>query len=351
MAKFKQKAFMVGGATVPVGTGALIDLPVASLSNHTPITLPVHVIHGRRSGPVMFISAAIHGDEILGVEIIRRLLATKALAGLRGTLLCVPIVNAFGFISQSRYLPDRRDLNRSFPGSATGSLAGQLAHLFMKEIVARSDIGIDLHTGAVNRSNLPQLRGDFTRDKLYELACAFGAPIALNSKIREGSLRHAAAKRKIPVLLYEAGEALRLDEISIRVGFKGILNLMRHQGMLAGRSTAAGQTYQPMLASASRWVRSPTAGLLRAYKSLGSVVEKGETIGQVANPYDATTADVTAPFGGVIIGRTNISVVNQADALFHIAELAAPGEALEDRIASITSELHGDPIFDEDEVV
>lgn len=151
-------AFELGGAQVPPGTRRTIDLPVSSLSDHTPVSMAVHVVNGRKPGPVMFVSAAIHGDEVTGVEIVRRLLRTPSLERMAGTLLAVPIVNTFGFLNHSRYLPDRRDLNRCFPGSAEGSLGARLAHIFLSQIVARSDFGIDLHSAAVQRSNLPQIR-------------------------------------------------------------------------------------------------------------------------------------------------------------------------------------------------
>ena len=345
----KRKAFQIGSSEVLSGQRVCIDLPVANLSNHTPITLPVHVLHGTRDGPTMFVSAAIHGDEVLGVEIIRRLLASKSLKSLRGTLLCVPIVNAFGFISQQRYLPDRRDLNRSFPGTSNGSLAGQLAHLFLNEVVLRSDLGIDLHTGAINRSNLPQLRGDFSKPELRQYARTFGAPIALHSRLREGSLRGAAEAAGVPVLLYEAGEALRLDEVAIRVGLKGILNLMQNCAMISERRSGRPKA-APMFSRSSKWIRAPMAGLFSAHRALGAVVSEGETIGQVMNPYDGTMEAVTARFDGVIIGRTNISVVNQADALFHIATVR-DHETVEERVELITNQLSGDPIFDDDEIV
>ena len=153
-----RQAFTIGGMTVEAGQRRLVDLPVSKLSNHTPVTLPVHVLHGHRPGPTMFLSAAIHGDELNGVEIIRRVLRTLQPGNIAGTLLCVPVVNAYGFIGRSRYLPDRRDLNRSFPGSAGGSLAARLAYLFLTEVVQRCQFGIDLHTAAVHRVNLPQIQ-------------------------------------------------------------------------------------------------------------------------------------------------------------------------------------------------
>ena len=340
--------FRIGGVLVRPGSRALIDLPVAMLSNHTPVTLPVHVLHGRREGPVVFINAAIHGDEVIGIEIIRRLLSTK-LHGLRGTLLLVPIVNAFGFIAQTRYLPDRRDLNRCFPGSEKGSLAGQIAHLFLKEVVAKADLGIDLHTGAINRSNLPQLRGDFTTAKLRELAEAFGPPVILHSKLREGSLRHAACELGVNMLVYEAGEALRLDELSVRAGMRGILRVLYAMGMTNIKATPR-RPISPVYSGSSRWTRADDGGLFSAYKTLGDSIAIGDVLGVVTNPYDGTAVEVKATHTGVIIGRTNISVVNSADALFHIAQVAQPVQA-EDRIEEISDVLDGDPIFDDDEIV
>ncbi|MFP4328899.1 MAG: succinylglutamate desuccinylase/aspartoacylase family protein, partial [Paracoccaceae bacterium] len=188
----QRDGFELGGALIAPGTRRTVDLPVSILSDHTPVTMSVHVIHGRRPGPVVFVSAAIHGDEVIGVEIVRRLLRAQPLRGMSGTLLAVPIVNTYGFLSHSRYLPDRRDLNRVFPGHPSGSLASRLAHLFMEEIVSRSDLGIDLHSAAIRRVNLPQIRLTPGNARLAELGRAFGAPVMMTSKLREGSLRMAA---------------------------------------------------------------------------------------------------------------------------------------------------------------
>ena len=199
--------FAIGGHAVAAGSRATIDLPVSVLSDHTPVSLSVHVVRGRRPGPTMFVSAAVHGDEVIGVEIVRRLLRTASLKNMKGTLLAIPIVNSFGFMNHSRYLPDRRDLNRSFPGSPTGSLAARLAHIFMQEIVAQSDIGIDLHSAAIHRTNLPQIRVTPSKPDTMELAEVFGAPLTMTSKIRPGSLREAAQVHGVDILLYEQAKA------------------------------------------------------------------------------------------------------------------------------------------------
>jgi predicted deacylase len=296
------------------------------LHTRVPVQMPVWVIHGRRPGPRLFISAAIHGDELNGIEIIRRVRA-RPLKGLQGTLLLVPVVNVFGLLQHSRYLPDRRDLNRSFPGSERGSLAARLAHLFMAEIVERCTHGIDLHTGAVHRSNLPQIRAQLDDAETRALALAFGAPVVLDSRLRDGSLREAAAEKGIPTLIYEAGEALRFDEMSIRVGVAGIVEVMRTLGMLRRKPGARARPAQPVIADGSHWVRTPAGGILRTAIRLGQRVSTGELLGRVSDPFGADEVRVDAPHEGIIIGRNSLPLVNEGDALFHVARVARPGEA------------------------
>lgn len=297
----------------------------------------------------MFVSAAIHGDELNGVEIIRRLLRTLNSQSINGTLLCVPVVNVFGFISRSRYLPDRRDLNRSFPGSATGSLAARLAHLFLSEIVKRSQVGIDLHTAAVHRINLPQIRCVFRkRPRVQELGRAFGAEVMLESPERPGSLREAARAAGVDVLSYEGGEGLRFDEFAIRAGVDGITGVMLKMEMLdvaEGVEPLAAERRVPVLINASSWLRSPEGGVFRTTKRIGDGVSVGEVVGHVANPYEDTAVEVRSPRRGIIIGRTTLPIVNMGDALLNIGW---SGE-LSDR-ASPEREVLDEP-FDEDEVV
>ena len=312
-------AFEIGGQRIAPGERRLVNLPLSALSNRTPMDLPVSVIHGRGEGPTLFVSAALHGDELTGVAICRQLLASKALAVGRGTLLIVPIVNAFGFISHSRYLPDRRDLNRSFPGSARGSLAAQLAHLFLGEVVARSQYGIDLHSAAVNRSNLPQIRVDSGDERAMELAMAFGAPIIVHSGLREGSLRRTAQERGVPVIVYEAGEGLRVDEFSLKVGVQGVLRVMAHLGMTRRRAGRHGPA--PVLSANSRWVRADESGLFRPFHDIGDHVTLGQKLGVVSDPYSERETPLLASCEGLIIGRANVPAVNQGDALFHIARI------------------------------
>ncbi len=308
----------IGGVLVEAGERKSVDLEAGRLYTHAPTTLPVQIICGRKAGPVMFVSAAIHGDELNGVEIIRRLLKAPILGKLRGTLVAVPIVNLHGFIDKSRYLPDRRDLNRSFPGSEQGSLAGRIADLFMREIVSQCTHGIDLHTGAIHRSNLPQIRANLDDSTVLSMAQAFGTPVILNSAIRDGSLRAAAMQKQIPILLYEAGEALRLDEFSIRGGVEGIIRVMRLLDMLPpGRRKPP---KEPIVARSSSWIRAPDSGLFRAYVDLGERVVRGETVlGMVSDPFGEREQEIRAPFSGLVIGRLKLPLVNEGDAIYHVA--------------------------------
>jgi len=309
----------INGVTVKPGTRVSIDLPTGRLYTHTPLTVPVHVVSGKKAGPRLFISAAIHGDEINGVEIIRRFLKLPALKRLHGTIIAIPIVNVHGLINHSRYLPDRRDLNRSFPGSEKGSLAARLANTFMKEIVEKSTHGIDLHTGAIHRDNLPQIRANLDDEETDRLARAFNAPVIISSNLRDGSLRESASEYGIPMLLYEAGEALRFDEVSIRAGVKGIVNVMRELEMLPPSRSTRKKHIEPVVARSSYWVRAPDSGILRAMIPLGARVKKNTLLGVVADPFGETEANVKAQYGGIVIGKSNLPLVNEGDALYHIA--------------------------------
>jgi predicted deacylase len=313
----QNKSIKIGDSVVKPGERATIELPVADLYTTTPLNMAVQVICGRRAGPTLFVSAAVHGDELNGVEIIRRLLKHKALRSLRGTLLAIPIVNVHGFLNQSRYLPDRRDLNRSFPGSAKGSVAARLAHTFHKQILFRSDFGIDLHTGAINRFNLPQVRANLDDQKTMELARAFGAPVIINANTRDGSLRACAGELGLPMLIYEGGEALRFDDLSIRGGVRGVINVMRTIGMLPEARTK--KNLRPVMARTTSWVRAPVSGIVSDKLELGSSVVKGQRLATVSDPLGDDVENVVAPLDGIIIGRSNLPLAHEGDALFNIA--------------------------------
>ena len=338
--KATRAPFEIGGVSVAPGSRATVNLPISVLFDHTPMTLTVRVVHGREPGPVLLVCAAVHGDEINGVEVIRRLLRMTSLGKLRGTLVAVPVVNTFGFLNQTRYLPDRRDLNRSFPGSPKGSLTSQLAHLFNTQVVAKCTHGIDLHTGAIHRTNFPQIRAVLTDPSVRKMAQAFGVPLLLNAKLRPGSLRSVGGNYGIPFLVYEAGEALRYDGTSIRAGFRGVVNVMRYLDMLPpprreerradllDREASVPPKAQ-VIAQSSIWVRAPAGGLLRDPVRLGAVVEPGTRLGVIADPLGNAEVRIVSDISGVVIGKTNLPVVNQGDGLFNIAQVSDPDSALE----------------------
>lgn len=319
-------ALRIGETLITPGHRYSIELPVAQLYTHAPLTMPVRVIAGKKAGPVVFVAAALHGDEINGVEIIRRLLRLPALKRLRGTLIAVPIVNVHGFIQRTRYLPDRRDLNRSFPGHPTGSLASRIAHGFVEEIVARCDFGIDLHTGAVHRTNLPQVRSNLDQDGNRELAYAFGAPLILDSKPAAGTLREYTTDNDIPLLLYEAGEALRFDEACIRIGLRGIVNVLRKLDMLP-QPNRPSRARAPVIASSSQWVRAEGSGVLRTVAGLGEEVEKDQVLGYLSDTLGESETQLLAPSSGLVIGKLNLPLVFEGEAVFHIARTRQAGAA------------------------
>lgn len=319
MAKAKKRdAIEIGGISVKPGSRQSIDVPLPSFYTHSSVNMPVHVVHGRRPGPVLLVSAAIHGDEITGVEIVRRLLTYKFIERIRGTLIAIPVVNVYGFVSNSRYLPDRRDLNRSFPGSESGSMASRLAHVLMTEIIQHCTHIVDLHSGAVNRENLPQIRAKISDEPEIEaLARAFGVPVILDSNLLEGSFRAAAHQMGKPMLVYEAGEALRFNEVAIRAGVKGVLNVMAALDMrLKNQPRRIPAT---MIANTSRWTRAPQSGILRALVATGSRIQAGDTLAYVNDPLGENNSEIIAETDGIVIGKTNLPLVFAGEAVFNIA--------------------------------
>lgn len=315
-----QAAIRIGDNSIRPGQRQTVDLPIARLYTHAEMTMPVHVVHGRKEGPRLFVCASIHGDEINGAEVIRRLLKLKLLDRLHGSLLAIPIVNVYGYVGHSRYLPDRRDLNRSFPGTEKGSLSGRLAHLFMDKIVTHCTHGLDLHSGSNHRQNLPQIRAGLEDPETARMARAFGAPVIIESRMRDGSLREAVRERGIPMLVYEGGEAMRFDEVAILMGVRGIVAVMREIGMLP-RRRGAKPHFEPLVAKSTTWVRAPMSGILPWRVALGTHVSKGQVVATVADPFGEREAKVLAPVSGVVIGRLNLPMAHAGDALFNIASL------------------------------
>lgn len=307
----------IADTTVEPGQRRRLEIPVTRLPTETGLSVPVEVVNGSRPGPRLWLSAAVHGDELNGVEIIRRVLEELDTNHLSGTVIAVPIVNVFGFIQQSRYLPDRRDLNRSFPGSQRGSLASRLAHLFMSEIVSRCTHGIDIHTGSNHRTNLPQIRADLRNAETRRCAEAFHAPVMIDAHTRDGSLREAAAKRGIHALLYEAGQPLRFDPEAIQLGVDGVMRVLVSLEMW-DHSPAPPDT-RPLIATKTTWIRARRSGILRRKVALGEWVERRQTLGTIADAFGDDRVPVTTQNRGLVVGHTNNPLVYQGDGIVHLA--------------------------------
>lgn len=315
MLEVRNDPISVGATTIPPGRKIRLELPFATLSTGSTASLPVAVINGRSTGPNVWISGAVHGDELNGVEIVRRVMRQLDAKSLRGAVIAVPIVNPLGFIHESRYMPDRRDLNRSFPGSPRGSSASRLAHLFMTEIVAQCVVGIDCHTATGNRINVPQIRTDTDDPDTLQLARAFGAQFTIHARLRDGSLREAATSRGIKVLLLEAGQAHRFDDFAITAGVNGILRTLRSMKMIEGRLPAGKKTE---VIRKTRWVRARRGGLATVYPKLGERVDAGQTIAEISDAFGYRPAPVKASATGWVIGKTQAPQVNPGDALVNI---------------------------------
>ncbi|MFA9428569.1 succinylglutamate desuccinylase/aspartoacylase family protein [Egicoccus sp. AB-alg2] len=286
-------------------------------------TLPMAVINGTADGPRVFVTAAVHGDELNGIAVSRGLLDRLDPATLAGVVVVVPIVNVLGVQIGSRYLPDRRDLNRSFPGSHDGSMAARIARLLVEEVIVGSDVGIDLHTAANHRTNVPQVRVDTSDRRAHDLAVAFGAPFVLDARLRPGSLREVAGDRGVSVLTYEGGGPLRFDEDAIDVALRGVLRVLQRLGMIHAAPPPAHPA--PMVLHASRWLRAHRGGLLELHVAAGDHLTPGRPLWTTVSPLGEERATHEATEEGFVIGATTLPLVQPGQAILHVA---LPGDRL-----------------------
>ncbi len=316
MTRRRRPPFEIADYHVDAGRRARLELPIARLMSGTPVALPVVVLHGREEGPTVWLSAAVHGDELCGVEIIRRVLETVTAPRLRGTIIAVPIVNVHGFNAGDRYLPDRRDLNRSFPGSSRGSLASRLAHLMMTEVISRCSLGIDLHTGSDHRVNLAQIRGDLDDAEVLRMARIFAAPVSLHSRVRDGSMREAATEAGATALLFEGGEADRFDEPAIVAGTEGVLRVLAAKELI---DEAPAPRYDTRLVRGSRWMRASRSGILHLDVALGDDVKDHQDLATIFDPFGKRLGGIRSRAAGIVIGHSQRPLVNRGDAVVHVA--------------------------------
>lgn len=310
------EAITINKHKIEPGEQKEIQLNVARLPTYTDIDLPVHVFRAKEEGPTLLLTGGLHGDELNGIEIVRRMIFKDLLMPERGSVIALPLVNVYGFIQNVRGLPDGKDINRSFPGIKGGSLARLLAYKLMNEIVPQIDYGIDFHTGGAARANYPQIRCTLDIEKNKELARAFAPPIIVNSSLIDKSFRKAAHKKGKSILVFETGESTRFDEQGIREGIEGTLRLMKYLGM---RQEAPEAGYESDIYAKSTWIRAKYAGLFQPKISLGDKVKKRQVLGYVTDPYGSESFKSVCPHDGRVIGLNYAPVVHKGDALLHLA--------------------------------
>lgn len=312
------REMVINGVKIRPGQSIQIDIAIARLPTHTLIDLPIFIERSKEEGPTVLISGGVHGDEINGIVAVRKFLEETELSLLKGTVIFIPLVNVYGFLSNSRTFPDGRDLNRSFPGSKKGSLASQIAYILTNEIIPLIDYGIDFHTGGRMLSNYPQIRVDY-KDKMgFELAKAFGTHFILNSPHIDKSFRKEAYKRRKSILVYEGGESMRLDNYAVEEAVWGTRRLLTHLGMIEDRGLTNKNT---IVLSESSWTRAKVSGIFTASVELGNEIKKGQMLAKISDPYGKVRVPIKAPYNGFIIGLNNNPVVNAGDALVHIGRI------------------------------
>ncbi|MEM8738941.1 MAG: succinylglutamate desuccinylase/aspartoacylase family protein [Planctomycetota bacterium] len=305
------------GVRVEPGQQVAIDIPVGASYAGTTINLPVFVWRGASGGgPTVSVTAAVHGDEINGTGAIRYLITQKPFELRAGTLVLVPVVNLPGFEQHARYLPDRRDLNRCFPGNPEGPLAKRMAHAFFSQIIRRCDYGLDLHTAAVRRTNFPNVRADMTRPGLAELARAFGAELIVSSRGPDGSLRRAATRAGVPTLILEAGEVWKVQPGVVEYAFRGITNCLAHLGMIDAEPTPPAYRVET---DSTQWVRAKHGGFLRFHVAPGQIVAAGDPLATNAKLTGEEQNTLTAPRDGIVVGMTTLPSVSPGDPVCHLA--------------------------------
>jgi len=312
----KSKRFNIGTTYIRPGETKDVYLKISEYFTGDPISLPIRVIRARRRGPCIFVSATVHGDELNGMGIVHDLMFGPTIRLQKGTLILAPVINIFGFESQDRYMPDRRDLNRFFPGSKTGNLTSRVANLIFNEIIKKSDYGIELHTAAQPRANFPNVRGDMKKPDVRKLATAFGAELILDGRGPDGSLRREATKAGCPTIILEAGEPLKIQEEIMQVGVRGVLNVLKYFDMLPG------EPEKPMFqvrASRSTWVRAEVGGILRYHVSLGESVAAGQRIATNSSVFGEKQNVLRSPVDGIVLSLKTLPMVKPGEPICHIA--------------------------------
>ncbi len=312
----KHKKFVILNEEIHPGKGAQLNLEVAHLHTHTPVQVPVIVERGKVDGPVVLLMAGMHGDEINGMEIIRRVIRKGYNKPTEGIIICIPVFNIFGFLNVMRVLPDGRDLNRSFPGAKNGSLASQFAYHFMKEIAPKVDYVIDFHTGSAQRNNMAQIRCVFKDNESMELARIFNPPFIIHSAYIAKSIRESMSKRGKKILLFEGGKTNSIEEGIVKEGVDGIKRFLNHLNMRSFKEV--GNHHHPVYIKEHKWLRAPNSGMFQTAVKNGDKVEVGTILGMVTDPFGKIEKRIKSPMEGYVFCINESPVVNKGDAIFHI---------------------------------
>lgn len=311
-----RKNIHINDQLIKAGESKVINLQIARLISGTEIDLPIHVFRSKKPGPVILLSGGLHGDEVNGIEIIRRIIESKVLNKLKcGSVIAIPVMNIYGFLNFSREVPDGKDINRFFPGNKKGSLASRVAYTLSRTVLEEIDFGIDFHTGGANRTNYPQIRYAAGDPKAVELAEIFNAPVSLASKMIDKSIRKEVYKMGKSMIVFEGGESMRFDEYAIREGINGAYKVLNHFKML-DENTTPNDCHD---FSTSSWRRARNSGMVKLEKESGAFIKKGDLLAIITDPFADFKTRIKAKEDGFIIGHNNAPLVNQGDALFHIA--------------------------------
>jgi len=305
----------IAGVEIQPGEFKSIDINIARLPSHTQIDTPIYVSRAEEDGPVLALIAGMHGDEINGMEIVRRILEDGLHKPQRGTVVCMPIINVYGFLNYSRDLPDGKDINRSYPGTRNGSLASRVAYHMMHDVIPNIDYGVDFHTGGAMRANYPQVRAVLRNTVNIELAQAFCAPFTIDAPFRPNSLRKEAARKGKNIIVYEGGESLRFDQHAIKEGIAGTMRLMKHLNMI---DEAPKPEVENRVIWSTSWIRARNAGLFQPNVYCGQLIHRDDWVGTITDPFGEFKEKVISPITGYVIGLNNIPVINAGDALMHV---------------------------------
>lgn len=306
----------VNGISIKPGETRKIEVNIAKLPSHSPIDISITISRAKKTGPALLLSGGLHGDEINGMEIVRRMIDEGSHIPDAGCTICIPVINVYGFIHFSRYVPDGKDVNRSFPGSKTGSLASRVAHYLIKDIIPKIDYGIDFHTGGADRTNYPQIRAMMDDPKNLELSKAFHPRFLMHSPFRPKSLRQSASKLQKKILVYEGGESSRFDEFAIQQGVEGAKRLMHYLGMTT--SPVAKPDYESLYIEKTTWVRARFSGIFQTNVKSGDQVTKNQLLGHITDPFGDFKIPVKSGHNGYVIGINNNPIVHAGDAIVNL---------------------------------